>query len=82
MWNDWVIDATMDNGDGLLCFIPVEGIDTDNPVFVTGMNYLTDVKGFDKGKIRGVIHADGQAAVEKWCKEHPEIQEALEEKDD
>lgn len=75
MWDDWVIDVTLYNPElpNMLCFVPIEDIESDNPKFVFGMNLLTSLDGFDQGKIRGVIHADGTDALDKWCKEYPDI---------
>lgn len=64
-YEGWVLDATLDDGSGLHCFCPVEGDD-----IVTGMNLLTDVP---PGPLVGVIHADGQEAVEAWCEEHADM---------
>jgi hypothetical protein len=60
---EWVIDASMGTPPGLFCFVPVEGIDTDNPVFVVGLNVLSDKC---PGIFRGVIHEAGQEAVEAF----------------
>jgi len=76
MWDDWVIDLTISEEDGLYCFVPVEW-HGDDPLFVIGMNLLTSIDGFEQGKIIGVIHEAGQEAVDEWCREHPGLLEAL-----
>jgi hypothetical protein len=45
-----------------------------------GMVILSDIEHFDRGEIIGIIHLDGQKAVDKFCAEHPEIFEALKNK--
>ena len=66
IWQEWVLDATMGIRDGNACFVP---IDSDGGV-VFGMNMI----GHCPGKLVGVIHCDGQEAVEKWIAENPDWQ--------
>lgn len=77
MWTEYVIDATMGIRDGLLCFCPVERA-TNGEVenIVTGMNYLSDAPPND-GKLIGVVHADGQPAVEAWCEANKALLDRL-----
>ena len=77
MFKDWVVDVTIYDGGELLCFIPVENIESDNPTFVTGMNLLTSIDGFKQGMVKGIIHEDGQEAVDKWCIENKDLYEKI-----
>ena len=83
--NNWVVDITLYNEDNedtsdLLCFVPVEHFDDpEKRAFVVGMNYLTSPEGFsDRGKLVGIIHADGQEAIDKWVEDHPDLMKRLE----
>jgi hypothetical protein len=67
LYKEWVIDASMDTPPGTFCFIPVKGIDTENPIFITGMNLISDKP---PGRLRGIIHEDGQAAVGAFMEAH------------
>lgn len=80
MWNEWVIDATLEDKDGFLCFVPIENKGTAQETYVVGMNVLSNVQNFERGKIVGIIHEGGQEAVEKWIQEHPEIMLALKQR--
>lgn len=64
MWNEWVLDATMGIHNGVACFVPIEKDGT----LVTGMNMV----GYCPGKLVGVWHRDGPAAVELWIFAHPD----------
>ena len=63
----YVIDVTLADGDGVHCFVPVE-FDEHGEVetIVIGMNYLTSLDGGPR-PIVGIIHSDGDEAVEAWC---------------
>ena len=68
-WTECVIDATMGARDGMFCFCPVERDEHGQITSViSGLNFLgappTDMRFI------GVIHEDGQAAVEEFCAEH------------
>jgi len=66
MFKEWVIDIGSSHfDDGVVCFVPYERETGD---IVVGMNVLSDKS---PGKLVGVIHNDGQEAVEKWCDENP-----------
>lgn len=65
----YVLDATLSPHDGLFCFCPVEGDLQGDYQIVTGLNYLS-TEPPPTGYLAGVIHEDGQAAVEKWCEQH------------
>jgi len=80
MYEEWVIDATMYNNDGLLCFVPIENRVTDKETLVLGMNILSDVEHFEQGKIIGIVHMDGQKAVDRFCDEHSKLLKSLKEK--
>lgn len=63
----YVLDATLDYGDGLHCFCPVV-LDEEGIVesIVVGLNFIsTDPpKG---GRLVGIVHMDGNDAVNAWC---------------
>ena len=62
-WDQWVIDAAIGTPPGTFCFCPVRGnIDGDFQI-VTGMNYIG--KQPPEGILVGIIHEDGQVAVDK-----------------
>ena len=63
-WPEWVLDATLSHDD-FYCYVPY---DREKDKAITGMT----LGGFiPKGaKLIGVIHLDGQEAVEKWCEAH------------
>ena len=63
-WTEYVIDGTMDAGEGMFCFCPVDGDD-----FVTGMNYISN-RPPDGTKLVGVIHFDGQEAADAFYEKH------------
>lgn len=65
---DFVLDVTLDGG-GLNCYCPYLK-DTEEVVF--GLSILTDRC---PGNLVGVVHMDGNEAVEKWIAEHPEYPE-------
>ncbi len=73
MWDEYVIDVTLEVYDSdifntrVFCFCPYEA---DTGTVVTGMNLITDWP--EQAKVVGVVHMDGQEAVEKWIEEHPE----------
>lgn len=67
----WVIDASMGvPADGLFCFCPIE-FNADGSVksIVTGLNVLTQKPPHD-GEFIGVVHQDGQEAVEQFCEKY------------
>lgn len=70
-WKEWLLDIT--NGDNPPCFVPYER-ETDSIVF--GMNLITDRS---PGALVGVIHSDGQDAVEKYCSANPDWHERFQE---
>jgi len=61
---EWVLDASSVT-DELAVFMPIEKDGT----IIAGMNI-----GSDRcpGKLVGVVHPDGQEALEKWVQEHPD----------
>lgn len=65
----WVLDASHSN-DEAWCYIPVEGLDTANPVFVTGMNLLAGAGVKPEVNVVGVVHEQGREAVERWITKH------------
>lgn len=72
MWNECVIDATMGAHGGLLCFCPVErGPDGEIDNIVIGANFIgSPPVGC---RIVGVVHEDGQEAVEAFYEVHKGI---------
>lgn len=58
---NWVLDITLGEP---YAFCPIE----DNGDVVVGLTIITDKC---PGNLSGVMHLDGQEAVEKWCAEHP-----------
>lgn len=68
MWQNWVLDATMDCEDGVFCFCPIEGdLASDDWQIVTGVNVASD---HPPGKLVAIVHQDGQEAVDEFCKTH------------
>lgn len=70
IWDDWVIDASLDPGDGTHCFCPV---DEDGEI-LTGLMVHSDKC---PGSLVGAIHMDGHEAVEKWVAENEAVIERL-----
>lgn len=69
--NAYVVDVTLADGDRGHCFVPVEfGPDGEVETIVLGMNYLTTEPPHG-GTVVGIIHSDGEQAVEAWIEEHP-----------
>ena len=65
---DWVLDATLSSPKGW-CYVPVEGdIGSGNETFVTGLNSIHPPNVKPDHPVLGVIHEDGQQAVEAWLK--------------
>ena len=71
MWDTWVIDATFGvPGSGAFWFIPIEGeLGSPDCKYVIGMSYGGDIPPHD-GKCVGIIHENGQAAVEAFYEQH------------
>ena len=69
MWDQYILDATTGCQNGLFCFCPVEGDVNGDYSIVFGMNILSDKP---PGKLVAIIHAEGQEAVEAFCKEYAE----------
>jgi hypothetical protein len=66
-WTHWALDATLGEPLG---FVPVEIDDAGRvEAIVWGMTYITDTP---PGKLIGVVHQNGQDAVEAWCAENPD----------
>lgn len=73
MWNECVIDASMGCRDGLFTFCPIEGDLAGEFTVVTGMNYIGKAP-HGTMKLVGIVHPDGQDAVDKFCREYePEL---------
>ena len=72
MSKEWVIDVTIDPAAAdppLFCFCPYE---RDTESVVTGMNLLTAWPEEHLGKVIGIVHMDGEEAVEKWIRDNPD----------
>ncbi len=69
----YVLDATIYKEDGIFCFVPIENMGTPQQTLILGMNILSSIEGFDLGDIVGVVHLDGDEAVDNWLKKHPEV---------
>ena len=63
MWENWVLDATGNDGTSPFVFYPIE----DDATIIFGMNFLGDRP---PGNVVAVIHAEGQEAVMNWCEKH------------
>jgi hypothetical protein len=64
MFENWVIDATMGYP---FCFCPVRGDLHGEFEIVTGLNMIAAKL---PGKLVGVVHADGQQAVDEFCEKY------------
>ena len=73
-WDKWVLDASASN-EKWLCFCPVEGDLNADYQILTGISTLSD--SVPNGKLVGVIHSDGQEAVEAFCEKHRDLLDAL-----
>ena len=62
MWDDWVIDVTF--GTEFPCFVPYDG-----ETLVLGMNIISQKC---PGNLVGVLHTEGQEAVDEWIVNHPQ----------
>ena len=67
---EWVIDASFDTGEGPLCFVPIEGSGTPEESIVWGITFLGSIP--DGAKVIGVVHSEGQCAVEEWVARNEE----------
>ncbi len=82
MYKEWVADVTLihPSQPDLLCFVPIENAGQPNEVLVLGMNLLTTPEGFKErggAKCIGIVHMDGQKAVEKWISDNADIVKRL-----
>jgi hypothetical protein len=67
MFKEWLIDIGLSHfDDGCVCFVPYE---RETGTIVFGMNMISDKS---PGKLVGVLHPEGQDAVEKWCEDNPD----------
>lgn len=73
----FVLDASIDDGDGIHCFVPVTFDDAGEvESLVLGMNYISRDPP-SRGVFVGVVHLDGDEACDKWCRENGEELERL-----
>jgi len=68
MEKKFVIDASMGYRDGLFAFCPIEVNDDGEFDVITGLTYLSSNVP-DGAILYGIVHPDGQEAVESFCKE-------------
>ena len=71
-----VLDAAIGYRGGAFCFCPIEGDVDGEYTVITGMMYV-DEKPPEHLKLVGIVHDDGQEAVERFCAEHKAELEAL-----
>jgi hypothetical protein len=76
IWKECVIDASMGCSDGMFCFCPIEGDIAGEFAIVTGMNYISKAP-HGTMKLVGIVHPDGNEAVERFCHERKPELEAL-----
>lgn len=77
-WTECVIDATMGCQGGAFTFCPIDGDINGAFSVVTGMNFISS-RPPEGMKLVAVIHADGNAAVEAFCKQYRNELAALKE---
>ncbi len=65
MLKNYVLDITFHGPDGPSCFVPIKD---DMETILIGLAYLSDKC---PGNLVGVIHQDGQHAVEQWITKNP-----------
>lgn len=75
-WIECVIDATLGIKYDTFCFCPIEGSFPDKFDIVVGMNYLSSVPPKDL-KLVGIVHQDGEKAVNQFCEKNKELLEQL-----
>ena len=63
-WKEWVLDITLGT-EPMPCFCPYE---RDEDAIVFGMNLITERC---PGELVGVVHMDGEKAVDRWVAENP-----------
>ena len=83
MWENWVVDVSFYSPEfrDLLCFVPIEGdINLPDCSFIIGMNLLTSPEKFDKGKVVAIVHKQGQEAVDRWCRDYPDLLKRLKDR--
>lgn len=61
-----VIDATMGCNKGVFVFCPVEGDLNGDCQIITGLNMVSS-KVPEGYKLVGIVHEEGQVAVEQFC---------------
>ena len=77
MYESWVIDASLGDGDPPYCFIPIIFDESGNvESLVVGVNYIS-TEPPEGGYFVGVVHENGQKATDTWCAEHEEFLQDL-----
>ena len=71
MYKEWVLDVTLSTP----CFVPY---DRKNDVHILGMSTISTRC---PGKLVGVIHGDGDKALERWIEDNPDWNETYKEKE-
>ena len=75
-WTGWLIDASGEAPLGMFCFIPYTGDLHDGSfAVVDGLDYVGLVA---PGPVHGIVHPDGQAAVDAWEQAQRPYLDALE----
>ena len=68
MWKNWVLDVT--HGHEPMAFCPIE----DDGTIISGM---TMISGKCPGRFAGVVHFNGDDAVNEWLAENSAIADEL-----
>ena len=61
----WVADVSGD----LVVFYPIDGDFDGEFCLIVGMAFVSDEPPPD-GRLVGIVHPDGQEAVEEWCRDN------------
>ena len=72
LWENWVLDASDNDGEPPFLFCPIE----EDQTIIFGMNFM-GLK--PPGKLVGVIHKDGQDAVMEWVDKHQNLLEGMQD---
>ena len=72
MYEEWVLDVSLP----VPAYVPY---DRKNDVLVTGLNIMSTEC---PGKFAGIIHQEGQEALDKWIEEHPDWDEVYKEQEE
>lgn len=79
-WEQCILDATLDMGRyPPFTFCPIEGDIKGDYKIVTGMMFMSDMPP-DGMELVGIVHLDGQEAVEAFCAKYATVLEELRER--